>query len=97
LIFTVDKKLFTSKKENMNNTNKIFTALGIGMAAGAVLGILFAPRKGKETREILSKNGTKLTSTIKNEIHEGQRKLTSMKEGFKESLNHISKKAEEVL
>jgi gas vesicle protein len=81
----------------MNNTNKIFTALGIGMAAGAVLGILFAPRKGKETREILSKNGTKLTSTIKNEIHEGQRKLNSMKEGFRDSLNHLSKKAEEVL
>lgn len=81
----------------MKNTNKIFAALGIGMAVGAVLGILFAPRKGKETREILSKNGTKLTGTIKNEIHDGQKKLTSMKEGFRDSLNHLSKKVEEVL
>jgi gas vesicle protein len=81
----------------MKNTKKIFTALGIGMAVGAAMGILFAPRKGKETRGILSKNGTKLTGTIKNEIHESQRKLTSMKEGFKDSLNHISKKVEEVM
>jgi gas vesicle protein len=81
----------------MKNTNRIFAALGIGMAVGTVLGILFAPRKGKDTREMLSQNGTKITGTIKDGIHEGQKKLTNMKEGFRESLNHISKKAEEVL
>ncbi len=81
----------------MKHTNKIFTALGVGMAAGAVLGILFAPRKGKETRAFLSKKGTKITGTIENEIQDGRKKLTGMKEGFRDSLNHISKKVEEVL
>lgn len=81
----------------MKNTNKIFTALGIGMAVGTVLGILFAPRKGKETRDLLSKKGTKIAGTIKDGIHEGQKKLATMKEGFRENLNHISKKVEEVM
>lgn len=81
----------------MTNTNKILTAVGIGIAAGAVLGILFAPRKGSETRDILAKKGTKLTGTIKDGIHEGQKKFNSMKDGFRESLNNINKKVEEVM
>ncbi len=81
----------------MKTANKIFAALGIGMAAGAVLGLLFAPRKGSETREIFSKKGRKLTGTIKNEIQEGQKKLNGLKEGFREGLNHISKTVEEVM
>ena len=81
----------------MKNERKVFTALGIGLAAGAVLGVLFAPRKGKETREFLFKRGTKLTGIFKNKIHDGQRKLTSMKEGLRDNLNHISRKVEEVL
>ena len=36
----------------------------IGMAAGAVLGILFAPAKGSETRQKLSDAGKSLRNTI---------------------------------
>lgn len=81
----------------MKYSNKVFTALGIGMAAGAILGLLFAPRKGSETRGMLSRKKTKFTGAIKDEFREGQKKLTGMKEGLKDSLNHISKKAEEVM
>jgi gas vesicle protein len=81
----------------MKTTNKIFAAMGVGMAAGAVLGLMFAPRKGSETRKILSKKGTKLTGTIKNEIHEGPKKLNGLKEGFRDGLNHINKTVEKMM
>lgn len=77
----------------MKNTNKILTALGIGVAAGAVLGLLFAPRKGKDTREILAKKGTQFSDNIRNGIKEGQRKIDNIKEG----LNGLQKKVEEVM
>ena len=81
----------------MTKSNKIFTAVGIGMTVGAVLGILFAPRKGAETRDILAKKGTKFTGSLKHGIHDGQKKFNSMKDGFREGLNSINKKVEEVM
>lgn len=81
----------------MGNSNKILTALGVGLAAGAILGVLFAPRKGKETRDLLNKKGRKLSEDIKDGIAESQRKLNTLRDGFKESRNNLEKKLEEVM
>ena len=39
----------------MSKSGKILVAVAAGIAAGAVLGILFAPGKGSETRKKLNK------------------------------------------
>lgn len=41
----------------MNNTAKILIGIAAGAAVGAVLGILFAPAKGEDTRENILKKG----------------------------------------
>ncbi len=41
-----------------NNNNKFIGAMLIGTAIGAVVGLLTAPRKGRDTRKILSKTAT---------------------------------------
>lgn len=49
--------LTTLKTINMNNTAKILIGIAAGAAAGAVLGILFAPAKGEETRDNIMQKG----------------------------------------
>lgn len=48
----------------MNNTTKLFVALAAGAVAGIVLGILFAPAKGEETRTNLKKKGKAFAEDI---------------------------------
>jgi gas vesicle protein len=56
----------------MNDNTKVVVALLAGLAAGAALGILFAPDKGTETRDKLTdslkKLGDSIRETAANEI-----------------------------
>ena len=49
----------------MNDNTKVVVALLAGLAAGAALGILFAPDKGEETRDKLSESLKNLGDSIK--------------------------------
>jgi len=49
----------------MKDNSKVFVALLVGLAAGAALGILFAPDKGNETRDKLSESLKNLGDSIK--------------------------------
>jgi gas vesicle protein len=49
----------------MNDNTKVVVALLAGIAAGAALGILFAPDKGTETRDKLTESLKKLGDSIK--------------------------------
>ena len=48
------------------------TALGFlaGAAVGSILGILFAPDKGTETRRKLSETGTDVTDSLKSKFND---------------------------
>lgn len=49
----------------MKDNSKMVIALLAGLAAGAALGILFAPGKGDETRDKLAESLKNLTDSIK--------------------------------
>lgn len=49
----------------MKDNSKMVIALLAGLAAGAALGILFAPGKGDDTRDKLSESLKNLTDSIK--------------------------------
>ena len=49
----------------MNDNSKVVIALLAGLAAGAALGLLFAPESGNETRDKLTESLKNLSDSIK--------------------------------
>lgn len=75
--------------ENSNDSIKLISALLIGAALGGVLGILFAPQKGSDTRKDISRKGGDVAESLKHKFSE---LLDSMSEKFQ----HVKESAEEV-
>lgn len=70
----------------MNTSGKILAAVAAGIAAGAVLGILFAPDKGTETRRKINETGKKFADDVKDKFQKGKEKFNDMKEEIKHSV-----------
>lgn len=67
----------------MNNTGKIVLALLCGAAAGAALGILFAPAKGSETRKRIADSAGGLAD-------QGLDYISNIKESIVSSVNEFT-------
>lgn len=70
----------------MNDNTKVLLALLAGVAAGAALGILFAPEKGTETRDKLNDALKNLGDTIKDRAAEEIEHLAAMKDKVVENI-----------
>jgi gas vesicle protein len=79
----------------MKDNSKILFALLAGMAAGAALGILFAPDKGSETRDKLSDSLKNLGDSIKDRAAEEIENLTEFKEKVVENIRSKIRSAED--
>ena len=91
----------------MSDHTKTLTALLVGAAAGAVLGLLFAPDKGTNMRNKLMKfgrdTGEELGSYIdegvsyaKNKFDEGKSKANSIADDIHSKAEDTARKAESV-
>lgn len=59
----------------MKNITKMLIALGAGALAGGVLGVLFAPDKGAETRRKIREGGKKIKDQVGDKLKWGKEKL----------------------
>lgn len=71
-----------------NSSGKVISALLLGAAVGSILGILFAPDKGSETRRKISKKGNDLTDAMNEKVQE-------LIEEFKNETEAVKGKAKE--
>ena len=78
----------------MTNTGKIITALLAGAAAGAVLGILFAPEKGSETRKKVSDEGKRLAQSLKEKFNLAREKYEEGKSNLQQSMEEMEARSD---
>jgi gas vesicle protein len=79
--------------ENSNNSGKLIGALLVGAAIGGVLGILFAPDKGSETRKKIAGQTDDLTESLKDKfnvlLEEAKKEFACAKEKAGELADHV--------
>jgi len=64
---------------NSDNSAKVISAAVVGLAVGAVLGILFAPEKGVNTRSHISESLSNAGNIVKDKAKQGMDKITDLK------------------
>ena len=62
------------------NSGKLILGVLAGVAAGAILGILFAPDKGSETRRKIAKKGADSLDDLKEKLSEIMDQFEALKE-----------------
>jgi gas vesicle protein len=73
------------------STGKLITGILAGAAVGAVLGVLFAPDKGSETRAKIAQKSGELTDAIKEGYSKVAEAVTSNFESMREDAMDFSK------
>ena len=79
----------------MTNNYKILTALAAGVAIGGLLGVLFAPDKGENTRQKIADNGRKLSDSVKDKMNEGRNKLAGLRNNIRDRVDSMKESVEE--
>ncbi|TKC12510.1 YtxH domain-containing protein [Pedobacter polaris] len=79
----------------MNDNSKVLVALLAGLAAGAALGLLFAPEKGTETRDKLGQSLKDFGDSIKDRAADEINNLTSLKDKVVDSIKSKLRDAED--
>jgi len=79
----------------MNDNSKVLVGLLVGLAAGAALGMLFAPEKGTETRDRLSQSLKDLGDSIKDKAADEINNLSNLKDRVVSSVKTKLRQSEE--
>lgn len=71
------------------NTGKVVLGVLTGVAVGAILGILFAPEKGSDTRANIAKKTSDVGDDIKSKFEDMFASLNHKLDGLKSNANEM--------
>lgn len=77
------------------SNGKLVTGILVGAAAGAILGVLFAPDKGSATRKKISKKSSDFTDTLKSKYSDFVDSVASKFSAAKDDAEALADKAKE--
>lgn len=75
------------------NAGKLILSALAGVAAGAVVGVLFAPDKGKDTRKNISKKSEAYLRTYKGKFNKAVDKLAGKFDSLKEEVTNFAEES----
>jgi gas vesicle protein len=78
----------------MTNNGKVFLGIITAAAAGAVIGLLFAPEEGNKTREKMRKGVNDLADELLDAIQKGKEKAGGLAEEARNKAYELRGKAE---
>jgi len=78
------------------NGGKVILGLLAGIAAGALLGVLFAPDKGTETRRKITKRSKDFVDEVKNKYDDFVKGVNEKIDSVKQEADYIKSKASKV-
>lgn len=71
----------------MEKNNRLLWTFGAGLAVGGLLGVLFAPDKGSETRKKLKISGNKLSENMRDKFARSKEALQNLREHYAEKID----------
>ena len=77
------------------SSSKLLAGILLGAAAGAVLGVLFAPDKGTETRKKIAKKSSDFSDSVKSKFNELGEALQEKYDSIRGEANDIIEKGKD--
>ncbi len=85
------------KYYDSSSTGSTFTAFLIGGLIGGAIALLYAPRSGEETREILLSEGQETADRVMQSIRDAQVRLEAVNQETRDRLQQLQVIAQETL
>ena len=87
--FGIDDALgYIGLRRRRSSAGAIVGSFAAGMAIGAGLGILFAPKSGAETRHLLYKSSNEMLASTKERLYGAKQRMTSAAKNIQNKLPH---------